>query len=160
VKLFMGSAGTNFGAGEWASGREVGHSLRVGSVYRSEIAKDGGVSLVAKDLSAQVQDNLTVEVQGDTRVTTENVEVRGDGADYDVMVGNLVIAVEETVSVDAKVIQFTADRIGFNEADGPAMDGFGFMKWLVEDVIPKGGRITPDALPAFTLKVLNQKVWL
>lgn len=157
VKLFMGSVGSNFGAGDWAAGREVGYSLRVGSVYRTEIAKDGGVSMVAKDVSTEVQEDLTLIVQGDTSVTTEDVEVRGDGADYDVMVGNLALAVEQDVVLDAKVISVTADLFAYNEADGPVMDGLGFMTWLSEHVVPKGGRITPDALMAFPLMVLNQK---
>lgn len=158
VKLFLGSAGTNFGAGTWAAGKDVGAALSVGAVYRTEIAKDGAVSLVVKDMSTEVQGDLQLVVLGDNcDVETEDVTVVG--ADYTVTVGSLVIAVEEQVDISAQTMRFNADLIEFNEADGPAMDGLGFMTWMTEEVIAKyGGRITPASLPTFVQMVLNQKI--
>jgi len=158
VKLFLGSAGSNFGAGDWAGGKDVGAALRVGSVYRTEVAKDGSVSVVTKDHLTEVQGDAQAVILGDTDIETEDVTVVG--ADYDIAVGNLVVAVEETLSIEATTVQLLADLIQVNEADGPAMDGFGYLKWLETEVIPKGGMITPDMLKSFVEMVLNQKFWL
>ena len=159
VRLFLGSAGTNFGTGDWASGRDVGAAVRVGAIYRAEVAKDGGVSLVMKDFNAEVQDGATITVAGDTSVATENVEVKGEGT-YDIEVTNLKVVAEANMDLDAKVVTITAGtRINIDDADGPAVDGAKLLQWLASLTVVQG-KIDPGSLSNFPVQVLSKKIFV
>ena len=159
VRLTLGSAGTNFGSGDWAAGRDVGAALRVGVVYRAEIAKDGGVSLVMKDFNADIQDGALISIAGDTTVVTENLDIFGEG-EYYVGVTELQVVAETLISLDADDVYITAaKRIHLDDDDGPAVDGAKLLQWLATVIIVQG-KIDPASLANFPMQVLSKKVFL
>ncbi len=158
VQLTIGSAGNSFGAGEWSAGRDVGASLKVGAVYHTEIAKDGGVSMVAKDMNTEVTENVTTKIAGDTFIETKAAAITGER--YDVQTTELFISVEQQLVMTSKLIRITGDRIELDNADGPAVDGAAMLEWLATDFAVAGGKLNPAALLTFAQNVLSKKVFL
>lgn len=157
VRLILGGAGNSFGAGEWAGGRDVGASLRVGSVFHTEIAKDGGVSMVAKDVNSEITGTYTANIAEETAIVTKAASITGER--YDIQTTELFVSVEQQLVMTSKLVRITGDRIEINEADGPAVDGAALLSWLAS-VKVVGGKISPDDLLTFANTVLSKKVFL
>lgn len=161
IAIILGNAGDNFGVGTWAASRPTDFRLSTGDSFLLEVASDGGISVKAKDLGLLVEQMSNLDLQGPLEAKTKNVNIDGGPSPYTVKAGTLDVTLQVSLKLSAPIINLDSDMVLLGKgADGPAIDGLKFLEWLVTDVLPAGGRITPPAIINFIVKALNFKVWL
>lgn len=157
IVLKLGDAGSTYGTDDWAGSKDVRSAIKVGSTFHAEIAEDGSYSFEAKETGVSILENFWMRVGGPSDVKTKDMDVTGDS--YDFKIQDLRVEAAIKLRFEAPLIEFEGDLIKFNEADGPAIDGFKFLQWL-SSVQVVNGMVSPASIMSFAANCLNFKIWL